>query len=48
LQSEEKRFDDHIKQFWGQVLYCDVLALAPLFNDSFDPNIKIKDPHDIN
>jgi len=48
LQSKEKRFDNHIKQFRGQVLYCDVLELAPLFNDSFDLNIKIKDPRDIN
>ena len=27
------------------VLYFDVLQLAPLFNLSFDPNIKIKDPY---
>ncbi len=27
----------------GQGLYFDILKLAPLFNPSFDPNIKIKD-----
>lgn len=28
-----------------EVLYFDVLELAPLFNLSFDPIIKIKDPY---
>jgi hypothetical protein len=31
------------KSLRGQVLYFDVLELAPLFNHSLDPNIKIKD-----
>jgi len=34
---------DFSGRFGGQVFYFDVLELGPLFNLSFDPNIKIKD-----
>jgi hypothetical protein len=44
----ENRYIVHLKlsgKFVLGVLYFDVLQLAPLFNLSFDPNIKIKDPY---